>query len=65
MIAQVRPAALQAWIREQEVPNGPRAVVLDVRQPHELQRASVTADGFELLAIPMNSVPTRLAELDP
>jgi len=61
MIAQVRPAALAAWIREQDAP----ALVLDVREPHELQRASVTADGFELLAIPMNSVPARLAELDP
>jgi rhodanese-related sulfurtransferase len=61
MIAQVRPAALAAWIREQDA----STVVLDVREPHELQRASVTADGFELLAIPMNSVPGRLAELDP
>ncbi|MEP6825764.1 MAG: rhodanese-like domain-containing protein [Ramlibacter sp.] len=64
MISQVRPAALAAWIREQESSAGP-ALVLDVREPHELQRASVTADGFELLAIPMNSVPVRLAELDP
>lgn len=61
MISQVRPAALAAWIREQDAPT----VVLDVREPHELQRASVSADGFELLAIPMNSIPARLAELDP
>lgn len=61
MISQVRPAALAEWIRAQEAP----ALVLDVREPHELQRASVTAGGFELLAIPMNSVPARLAELDP
>jgi rhodanese-related sulfurtransferase len=63
MIAQVRPQDLAQWL------NGVRAigdpVVLDVREPHELQTASVTADGFTLLAIPMNSIPARLAELDP
>ena len=63
MIAQVRPQDLVQWL------NGVRAigepVVLDVREPHELQTASVTAAGFTLLAIPMNSIPSRLAELDP
>lgn len=63
MIAQVRPQDLAQWL------NGVRAigepVVLDVREPHELQTASVTADGFTLLAIPMHSIPTRLAELNP
>lgn len=63
MIAQVRPQDLAQWL------NGVRAigepVVLDVREPHELQTASVTADGFTLLAIPMHSIPARLAELDP
>jgi rhodanese-related sulfurtransferase len=63
MITQVRPQDLAQWL------NGVRAigepVVLDVREPHELQTASVTADGFRLLAIPMGSVPLRLSELDP
>lgn len=40
-------------------------MVLDVREPWELQTASVPADGFSLIAIPMNQVPARLAELDP
>jgi rhodanese-related sulfurtransferase len=39
--------------------------VLDVREPAELQIASVKANGFTLLTIPMGSVPARLAELDP
>jgi rhodanese-related sulfurtransferase len=61
MIEQVRPSGLAAWLQAQSVP----AIVLDVREPEELQMASVQADGFDLLTIPMNAVPTRLAELDP
>ncbi len=60
MIAQVRPSELDAWLRAQ----GPGAVVLDVREPWERQTASVKPEGFELLAIPMNEIPGRLAEID-
>ena len=63
MIDQVRPADLAAWIQSQPADSAP--VVLDVREPWELQRASVRADGFELVAIPMNELPARIAELDP
>ena len=38
-------------------------VVLDVREPWEVQTASVREDGFSLLALPMREVPARLAEL--
>ena len=61
MIDQVRPSALSAWIQAQP---GGHAVVLDVREPWELQTASVKADGFTLVAIPMGEIPARLAELD-
>lgn len=61
MIDQVRPSALSAWIQAQP---GGHAVVLDVREPWELQTASVKADGFALVAIPMGEIPARLAELD-
>lgn len=60
MIEQVRPADLATWLQAQT-----RPVVLDVREPEELAMASVPARGFDLVAIPMNSVPARLAELDP
>lgn len=63
MIDQVRPAGLTAWIQSQA--DAGTAVVLDVREPWELQAAAVKADGFELVAIPMNTLPQRLAELDP
>lgn len=45
--------------------NGTLPLVLDVREPWELQTASVAATGFELLAIPMASIPNQLANLDP
>jgi rhodanese-related sulfurtransferase len=38
--------------------------VLDVREPSELQTASVKADGFRAARHPMNEVPARLSELD-
>ena len=63
MIAQVRPQELAQWLVSARAIGEP--VVLDVREPHELQTASVAADGFTLLAIPMGSIPLRLAELDP
>ena len=62
MIDHVRPAQLSAWFAS--APEGSRPVVLDVREPWELQTASVRADGFELVAIPMGELPARLAELD-
>ena len=63
MIDHVRPAQLSAWFAT--APEGSQPLVLDVREPWELQTASVRADGFELVAIPMGDLPTRLAELNP
>jgi len=64
LIAQVRPSDLVCWLQAQSGAGAP-AVVLDVREPWELQTASVKADGFSRVAIPMNEIPARLAELDP
>jgi rhodanese-related sulfurtransferase len=61
MIEQIRPAAFAAWRRQ--FPADARPVLLDVREPWELQTASVKPDGFTLLAIPMNEIPARVAEL--
>lgn len=63
MIDQVRPADLDTWFRSQAAGLAP--VVLDVREPWELQSASVKPEGFELVAIPMNQLPARVGELDP
>lgn len=61
MVQQVRPAQLAQWL-ESVRPYG-EPVVLDVREPQELQRASVKADGFALQTIPMGVLPVRLSEL--
>lgn len=58
MVPQLPAARFADWVQGQ-----PRAVVLDVREPWELQTASVRPLGFELLAIPMGEIPARLAEL--
>ena len=63
MIEQVHPRDLASWIRTLS-DQGPAPLVLDVREPHEWQLASVKADGFELQAIPMRAVPVRMNELD-
>jgi rhodanese-related sulfurtransferase len=60
MIAQVRPSEFDAWRQSQ----GGRALLLDVREPWEVQAASVPPQqDFDLVAIPMNQIPARLAEL--
>lgn len=63
MIAQVRPSELSAWLETARTHGTP--VVLDVREPSELRVASIKADGFEVLTIPMGVIPPRLNELDP
>jgi rhodanese-related sulfurtransferase len=63
MITQFRPRELSAWLAQLGPDSKP--VVLDVREPAELQIASVKAEGFALLTMPMGTVPLRLAELDP
>ena len=64
MIKAIRPAQLKDWIAACQADDPDcRPLVLDVREPWELQTASIQADGFELLSMPMASIPARLAEL--
>ena len=58
----ISPAQIQDWAKSKAA-SGAKPVVLDVREPWELQTASVKADGFELIAMPMRSVPARHMEL--
>lgn len=61
MIEQVQPKGLKAWI-DQHAGTG-QALVLDVREPWEVQTASIQANGFELVCIPMNTIPAQLDDL--
>ncbi|MGF6213842.1 rhodanese-related sulfurtransferase [Comamonas sp. 4034] len=58
---QIRPAQLQEWLARHA---GAQPLVLDVREPWEVQTASVSPDGFELLNIPMQQIPATLSQLD-
>src|SRR5882672_6008705 len=60
MIEQILPADLAAWFGRDATAT---AVLLDVREPWEVQTASVTPRGYTLVAIPMNEIPSRLSEL--
>ena len=64
MISHLRPAQVPDWLAS-ATQNGTLPVVLDVREPWELQTASVAAQGFELLTIPMGSLQKQLDTLDP
>ena len=62
MIVQVSPSGFSDWLAS--FPAGAAAaVVIDVREPWELQTASVKEDGFTLMHIPMREVPAQLARL--
>jgi rhodanese-related sulfurtransferase len=43
---------------------GADPVLLDVREPWEVQTAPLAVEGFRTVHIPMNLIPSRLAELD-
>ena len=62
MIDQVRPPELADWFGRDA---SAQPVLLDVREPWEVQTASVVPQGFTLVAIPMNEIPARISELDP
>lgn len=62
MIDNITPSQLGDW-QQHKAEVGP-TTVLDVREPNELAVASVQADGFQLLTIPMGEIPARLADLD-
>jgi rhodanese-related sulfurtransferase len=70
MIDQITPSDFAPWLAHMAQAHPLKgAMLLDVREPHELQWASVASSnahgGYQFLSIPMGAVPSRLAELDP
>jgi rhodanese-related sulfurtransferase len=43
----------------------PEPVLLDVREPWEVQQAPLSVAGARTLCIPMQEIPSRLNELEP
>ena len=64
MIQQLHPCGFETWCDASRTDaDGMLPVVLDVREPWELQTASVTPAGFTLVHLPMREVPAGLAAL--
>jgi len=67
MIPQLNPSNFTSWRDSASAVGGasPAALplVLDVREPWELQTASVKPEGFALVHIPMREIVARLADL--
>ncbi|MDV7401282.1 hypothetical protein RZS08_58235, partial [Arthrospira platensis SPKY1] len=63
MIDHIRPAQLPDWIHQAQAEGASLPIVLDVREPWEVQLASVKPQGFQLITMPMASIPMRLSEL--
>lgn len=63
MIDAIRPAQIEAWTQQCQAAGHGQPVVLDVREPWEVQLVSVKPTGFQLIAMPMSTIPARLAEL--
>lgn len=65
MISQLNPSDFVAWCTRATADAAAThlPVVLDVREPWEVQTASVKEDGFQLLTLPMREIPARLEEL--
>lgn len=61
----IHPAQIPEWLQQAQAKTpGVVPLVLDVREPWEFQTASVKPDGFELMHMPMRSVPARYMDLD-
>jgi rhodanese-related sulfurtransferase len=63
LIDAIQPAQIDAWIQQNQAAGHAQPVILDVREPWEVQRASVRPAGFTLITMPMASIAARLAEL--
>ncbi|MEO6017547.1 MAG: rhodanese-like domain-containing protein [Polaromonas sp.] len=63
MTPQLAPSSFNAWRDNAASGTSALPIVLDVREPWELQTASVKPDGFTLVHIPMREIPARIAEL--
>ena len=56
----ITPAQLADWAKSQTQ----RPILLDVREGWEYQTASAKTDAMDLVHMPMQSIPSRLNELD-
>jgi rhodanese-related sulfurtransferase len=60
---QLRVTDVRQWATE--VAGDVQPLLLDVREPWEVQRAAIQFPGASTLNLPMGQIPQRLHELDP
>ena len=63
MIEQISPKAFPKWIEKHSAPSK-TVLLIDVRENWEFETAKVQAQGFELVHIPMQTIPAHLGDLD-
>lgn len=61
MISQIHPSDLESWLQQHE---GAHPILLDVREPWEIETACVAPPGLQVFNIPMAAIPVRMHELD-
>jgi rhodanese-related sulfurtransferase len=59
---QIYPAQFKDWLAQATTQGQP--LVLDVRETWECELASIAPEGCEVVIMPMQTIPDRLAELD-
>ena len=62
---QIDVTALRDFVATRSAAGGAEPLLLDVREPWEVALGSIHVEGARTVAWPMNSIPERLAELDP
>ena len=65
MLVQLSPNQVAQWARQQGLgANGERPLLLDVREPWEVQLAAIPeSPDFEVVCMPMRAIPARYPEL--
>ena len=63
MIDQIRPSQFPDWAKEQSSASKP-VLLIDVREAWEFETANVKADGFDVVHIPMQTVPEHINSID-
>lgn len=64
MIEQISPSQFPQWMEKHANSETP-VLLIDVRENWEYETAKVQAEGFQMLHLPMQSIPAHLSELDP
>jgi rhodanese-related sulfurtransferase len=63
MIDQIRPSQFSDWVKENSSASQ-TVLLIDVREAWEFETAHIKAEGFDVMHLPMQTVPEHLNSLD-